>query len=324
MAHTGLGEMENKKAILISLICVGISMMLISAYVTVKEKELTSGFGDMVDVVVADGAYFDRNKTDSIPEYGTIQPDMLTVRKVFKNFRQPLTVTDMKDVVGKATYVPISRGEQITLTKLVHQDGKPVLDRQLEKKTRAVTVLISPHTGVGRLIRPGNRVDVLITPVYDAGGSTIAEVKTLIQNAVVLATGKHIQNEVPTRVDRELVGFIEEANAKAKRKDLFGGGGEALTTSRPDDNYTHVTLQLSGEDAEKLLFLTHRYGDKVVYLTLRNSTDSQVEKSIATTLLDDVLGPDSDYGKSKRKFPAAPPPKPKYEDLLGSDRVKRY
>lgn len=313
--------MDNKRAIIIAGICFVVSMLLISGYVTVREKELTADFGDMVDVVIADGPYFDKN--DSIQEYGIITPDMLTTRKIFKKYKQPMTVTDPKDLIGKSTYVPIHHLEQIVLTKIIDQDGKPVLDRQLERKTRAVTLMISPHTGVGRLIRPGNRVDVLISPVYETNGSTIVEVKTLLQNVVVLATGKHIQNEVPTRVDRDLVGYIEEANAKVRRKDLMGGGAEALATSRPDDNYQHVTLQLPTEEAEKLLFLVQKFGDRSVYLTLRNSTDMEMA-AVPTTLLDDLLGADSDYARSRRKPPEFVPPKPKFEDLMGPDRIKRY
>lgn len=315
--------MDNKKAILIGIICFAISMLLISAYVKVREKELTAGFGEEVDVVVADGSYFDRNKTDLIPEYQIIQPDMVTVKKTFKNYRQPMTVTKPDEVIGKATFVSISQGEQITLTKLVHPDGKPILDQQVEKKMRAVTLMVSPQSGVGRLIRPGNRVDLLVAPVYDSNGTTVLEVKTLFQNVTVLATGKHIQNEVPTRVDREFLGYIEEANAKLKRKDLFGGGTEDLHTSRPDDNYNSVTIQLASQDAEKLLFLTHKFGDRVAYLTLRNSTDPETP-TIATTLLDDVLGPNSDYGRSKKRPGPIIPPKPKYQDLLGNTPIPRY
>lgn len=306
--------MENKRAILIALVCFMISMGLIAAYVEVKKNSLTSGFGVPVDVVVA---------ATAIPEYGIIQRNQLEVVKVFKNFKQPLTVENINEVVGKASYVPIGQGEQVTLTKLIHQDGRPVLDRQLEKKMRAVTIMVSPASGVGRLIRPGNRVDVLIGVNYDRNAKGIFEVKTLFQNVPVLATGKHIQNEVPTRVDRELLNHIEEANAKIKRKDLFASSTEALASARPDDNYNHVTLQLLTEDAEKLLFLTGKYGDKAIYLTLRNTTDTGSDR-LATTLLDDVLGPESDYAKSKRKPPVYNPPPPKNKDYMGAQEIPRY
>jgi len=305
--------MENRKAIIISLICFVIAILLITAYVNVKRNEMTKEFGEEVPVVVA---------TMDIPEYGIIRPGMVTVIRVFKNFKQPQTAADVNDIIGKASYVAISRNEQITMTKLIHQDGKPVLDRQVQKKMRAVTVVISPHTGVGRLIRPGNRVDVIIAPTYDSGGVTVYEVKTLLQDVLVLATGKNIQNEVPTRVDKAVLTEIEEEFERKKRKDFFGTT-ESLRTSRPSDDYSHITLQVSPEDAEKLAFITHTFGDRSIYLVLRNRSDHGVEKA-ETTLLDNVLGPESDYGRTKIRPPPYVPPRPKFYDSEGGRPVPVY
>lgn len=307
--------MENKRAIFISLVCFVISMVLITAYVKVRRYEMTSEFGDELDVVVA---------AVDIPEYAIIREEMLRVVKVFKNYRQPQTVTDTNEIVGKAAFVPLYEGEQVTLTKLIQTDGKPLLDRQVEKKMRAVTIQIAPHTGVGRLIRPGNRVDIMAAPNYDKDGTTIFEVKTVFQNILVLATGKNLQNSVPTRVNREVLNILEEEFEARRRKDFGNGGTESLNTTRPDDNYSHVTLQLTPEDAEKILYLSHTYGDQRLYFVLRNSADQSVDK-LETTLLDDVLGPDSDYGMSKRKPPPPVPPKgPRFYDSVGGQAIPRY
>jgi len=292
--------MENKRAILIALICVLISVLLCQAYTHKKRRDMTKEFGEEVPVVVA---------AQAIPEYGLIRPDMLTTITVFKNFRQPNTVESIEDLVGKSTYVTIYKGEQVTLTKLVNQDGRPVLDRQIEKKLRAITLPIAPHTGVGRLIRPGNRVDILTAINYDREGATIFEVKTVFQNTLVLATGKNIQNQVPTRVSREVMNYLEERFEERKRKDFSTASIENLATGRPDDSYSNITLQMSTEDAEKLLFLSHTVGDSRLYFTLRNSADMNTDK-LDDTLLDEVLGPESDYGFSKRKPPPPPPSKP--------------
>ncbi len=150
--------MENRRAIILSGICFLISMLLITAYVHVKRAELTSDFQEEVTVVVA---------AKNIPEYGTIREDMLKEVMVFKKFRQPQTVSSIQDIVGKSTYVPIYEGEQVTLSKLVSQDGKPVLARQVAKSTRAVTIPISVRNAVAKLIRPGNRVDVLAAANYE-------------------------------------------------------------------------------------------------------------------------------------------------------------
>src|SRR4051794_27787452 len=131
--------MENRRAIVISLICFLISMLLITAYTSVRRHELTADFGEEVPVVVA---------AETIPEYQVIRPGMLKIATVFKNFRQPQTAIDIEDMVGKSSFVTIYKDEQITFTKLITQDGRPMLDRQIEKKMRAITLPITPFSGV--------------------------------------------------------------------------------------------------------------------------------------------------------------------------------
>jgi Flp pilus assembly protein CpaB len=303
--------MENRRAIVISLICFLVSMLLITAYVRVKRAELTSEFQEEVTVVVA---------TRNIPEYGTIREDMLKEITVFKKFRQPQTVSSVSDIVGKSTYVPIYEGEQITLSKLVTQDGKPVLARQVAKSTRAVTIPVSVRNAVAKLIRPGNHVDILTAANYETGDNTmIYEVKTLVQNALVLATGKNLQNEVPTRVNKDVMGFLE--SKLEDRKDFGGARTDILANGRPSDDYSSLTLQLTPEDAEKLVFIETKFGEGRIFFTLRNSADQEIA-AIPTTLLDEVLGPESDYGISQRKPPEPPPPRPpKFYDSVGGSAI---
>ncbi len=303
--------MENRRAIILSGICFLISMLLITAYVHVKRAELTSDFQEEVTVVVA---------AKNIPEYGTIREDMLKEVMVFKKFRQPQTVSSIQDIVGKSTYVPIYEGEQVTLSKLVSQDGKPVLARQVAKSTRAVTIPISVRNAVAKLIRPGNRVDVLAAANYETGeNQMIYEVKTLIQNVLVLATGKNLQNEVPTRVNKDVMGFLE--SKLEDRKDFGGARTDILPNGRPADDYSSITLQLSPEDAEKLVFIETKFGEGRIFFSLRNSADQEVA-AIPTTLLDEVLGPESDYGISQRKPPEPPPPPPpKFYDSVGGNTI---
>ena len=303
--------MENRRAIIISMICFLISMVLITAYVQVKRSELTSEFGEEVTVVVA---------TKAIPEYGIIREDMLEEITVFKKFRQPQTVTSISEIAGKSAFVGIYPGEQITLTKLVSQDGRPVLARQVAKASRAITIPVSLRNSVSKLIRPGNRVDVVAVVNYDPGdNNVIFETKTMVQNALVLATGKSLQNEVPTRVNRDVMNVLE--TSLADRKDFGGGRTDVLPSGRPADDYASITLQLSPEDAERVLFVANKFGENRLFLTLRNSADQNTEP-IATTLLDEVLGPESDYGISQRKPPEpAPPRPPKFYDSVGGSAI---
>jgi pilus assembly protein CpaB len=314
--------MEKKRSLIVAAICFGISLLLVAAYTTVRRKEMTKDFGNEVVVIVAN---------QPIPEYSIIRREMLEATTVFSNFLQPQASAvapgqeeaAFDAIVGKASYVPIYKGEQITLTKLVHQDGKPVLDRQVEKKNRAVTVQIAPHTGVGRLIRPGNRVDIMASVSYEQGSSLQFEIKTVFQNVLVLATGKNLQNQVPTRVNRNVLGVLETQFEEQRRKDIYTTTVDSSGTSRPDDNYSTLTLQMVPEEAQKLLYLQHTIGDSRLYYTLRNSADQTVVK-LDTTILDNILGPDTYYGQSKVKPPPSPPPRPKYYDTEGGTVVPRY
>lgn len=310
--------MENRKAFIVSGICFVISIMLITAYVRVRTSEMTSEFGELVNVVVVRTP-----KRSGIGEFQVIRDDMVAVRQVFKKYRQPSAVEDPEDVIGKSAYVPLYEGEQVVLTKLIHQDGKPVLDRQVDKTFRAITIRVAPHTAVGYLIRPGDRVDILATPNYDMGGTTIFEVKTVVQNVLVLATGKSIQNAVPTRVDKNMLEVLEAQMEEERRQDWGGGNRTQLQTLRPADDYNTLTLQLTPEDAKKILFLSHTLGDTRMTFTLRNNADVELAK-LETTLLDDVLGPDSDYGRSQRRPPPITPPKPRFEDMRGGQPTPVY
>ena len=79
--------MENRRAIIISLICLIISLTLIFTYSSVRRYEMTSEFGEEVPVVVA---------VVPIREYEIIRSDMVKTISVFKNYRQPQTVAQSR------------------------------------------------------------------------------------------------------------------------------------------------------------------------------------------------------------------------------------
>jgi pilus assembly protein CpaB len=310
--------MAMNRSMILSVVSFGVALALVAGYTNMRQTEVTKDFGEKVTVVVA---------KESIPEYGLIRKEQLGTAVIYKKFVQPQTMKVDSDsdedlakaasqLIGKSAYVNIYAGEQITLTKLVHQDGKPVLDRQLEKNSRAVTIQIAPHTGVGRLIRPGNRVDILVPARFELNNEAQIEVKTVFQNVLVVATGKAIVNGVPTRVNRAVLSSLESEFESQRRKDLYQTNLDPSTTARPDDNYNTVTVQLPTSEAEKLILLQHEIGDQQLYLTLRNTADESVAK-LQTTLLDQVLGPDSAFGRSKIKPVELPPAEPKFYDSEG-------
>ncbi|MFM8268780.1 MAG: Flp pilus assembly protein CpaB [Pseudomonadota bacterium] len=307
------------RTILLAVLALGIAIALVAGYTSMRQSEITRGFGETVEVVVA---------KENIPEYGLIRPEQLTTISINKKFAQPQTIppAQISEVIGRSSYVNIYAGEQVTLTKLIQQEGKPVLDKQLEKEHRAVTIQISPHTGVGRLIRPGNRVDILIAAKYEkdqpggAGPRGYVEVKTVFENVLVLATGKAVVHSVPTRVNRAVLSSLEAEFEAQRRKDLYQTGLDSSTTSRPDDNYNTITVQLPLAEAEKLILIQNGFGDQALYLTLRNSGD-EASVPLQTTLLEQVIGKDSALGDSKIRLPALPKYEPRFYDYRGGQAI---
>jgi len=303
------------RTILLAVLALAIAITLVVGYTSMRQSEITRGFGEVVEVVVA---------KENIPEYGLIRADQLTTEKINKKFVQPQTIPpgSISEVIGRSSYVNIYPGEQVTLTKLIQQEGKPVLDKQLEKENRAVTIQIAPHTGVGKLIRPGNRVDIMVAAKYEkeqpggAGPRGYVEVKTVFQNVLVLATGKAVVHSVPTRVNRAVLSSLEAEFESQRRKDLYQTGVDPSTTARPDDNYNTITVQLPLAEAEKLILIQNGFGDQALYLTLRNSAEETIVP-LQTTLLEQVIGKESALGDSKVKLPALPKYEPRFYDYRG-------
>ncbi|NBV51236.1 hypothetical protein EBR78_08480 [bacterium] len=138
-----------------------------------------------------------------------------------------------------------------------------------------------------------------------------------------MATGKAVVNSVPTRVSRAVLSSLEAEFEAQRRKDLYQTNLDPSTTGRPDDNYNTITVQLPTGDAEKLILLQNEYGDQSLYFTLRNNADES-PIPLQTTLLDQVIGPDSAQGRSKIKAPEFTPPEPKYFDSIGGKLEPKY
>jgi pilus assembly protein CpaB len=90
--------------------------------------------------------------------------------------------TSLDQVVGKTIYEPVGENEPITQTRLASRDGS--VGTGVATGMRAVSVRASDSSGVLRLLRPGNRVDVqVVASVHGAEPS----LRTALQNLEVLS-----------------------------------------------------------------------------------------------------------------------------------------
>jgi|SRR5581483_2975411 len=105
---------------------------------------------------------------------------------------RPRAVEELKDSVARA---PMLAGEPVTPAKLVKPGDGGVLAAILPPGMRAISTRIKEETGVGRLILPNDRVDVILTQRVRgrAGNNNDFVADTLFRNVRVLAIGQLIE-----------------------------------------------------------------------------------------------------------------------------------
>lgn len=260
----------SSRAFTLSLIIALIAVFMVQSYIQGKEDDFKSNFGDMKQVVVA--------KVD-IQELEMIDDTKIQLVAVPANFAMPGSFSDTGKLYNTLAATPIKKGEQITKPRLVHPGSRTGLSRQVSDGKRAVSIQISEPESVAKLLKPGDRVDILSVFNYASGRKDMTKVKTVLQDVYVLATGKRVTREIP------LAGIKVDNEIKKLNLNTF-------------TDYSTVTLELTPDEAQKLIYLK-RVGQGV-YFTLRNNTDKTRER-IGGTKLFDVLGAE-DAAEAKAYF----------------------
>ncbi len=262
--------MGNPRAVFISLIISGLAVLLIWAFVK-QQRESILELASAKRVVVAN---------QDINELSMINETMLRLDTVPKSYVQPGTFGDIKDVVGLITTVPIKKGEQLLQNKVLFEETQSQLSARVSKGKRAITIPVSDIHGVGRLIKPGDRIDILSSIDYGEGDREKREVKTVLQDILVIATGRRVIASIPTETIKDPL------TGKEIQRDL-----------RKDTKYTTVTVETTPEEAQGIVFLLTS-GEGNIFLSLRNSDDRSLEKLYTTDALK-VLGPRSSKAREE-------------------------
>jgi pilus assembly protein CpaB len=248
--------MRNKGR-LIAAVAAGIfAVVLTSMYIGSREASLLSQ-SEPQQVIVA---------TADITGNTVIEAGMFEARSVPSAFAQPRVVSRIEDVQGRVASVPIAAGTQILATML-GDEAEGALAYEVPSGQRAVSIGAADVLGVGGLVRPGNRVDILgtfefgrPTGVSQAGTITYADERTetrlLMQDVRVLA------------VDQQ---FRRRGAAPRPVPTVTEDDGEVLTPIEEDREIQHVTVLVSLRQAQELV-LAQEIGQ--LTLTLRSNLDA--------------------------------------------------
>ena len=219
-----------------------------------KEADVRQGW-NLVPVVVA---------SRDLPEGTAVTLEMMMQRSIPEQFATTSVVKpDLISLIeNQRLLVPVQQGVPFLWT---HFETTQVSDRlaaKIQRKGRAITIDVSKRAAVGGWVRPNDHVDVLAN--FRDSHSNQQVVVTLLQNVIVLATGKVSGTSslnTASEAQREynnvsLLVLPEEAEILALASDL---GSLTLTLRSDEDvdpveNRGHATIQtlLSGERAKTL------------------------------------------------------------------------
>ncbi len=253
----------NNKAFTVSLLLAATAVFLVHSYTTSKEESYTKTFGNMVPVVVA-------KKT--IKEMDEITKDAIEIVNKPKNYVEPGKTTSKEEVEGFIAAVNIRKGEQVTLNKVIPPGVQTGLSRQVAPGRRAIAIPVDDYNAVNRLLKPGDRVDLIATidPPGAPKGSQIA--RTVLQDVLVLAVGEWVSTTAPRKTEKD---EIDGKNVTVN-----------LNITR---NFNTITLEVEPYAAQQLTLL--RSSGITVGVVLRNNDDSE-KLVIRGVGLPDVLGDD--------------------------------
>ncbi len=272
----------NSRALMLAFIIAAFAMYLVYTYIDDQKAEIVKQYGVQSSVVVA--------KVD-IQELELIDDSKIQVVTVPQNFLQPGHFKSMKELENTIASVPIIAGEQITKPRVTYPGVKTGLARQVSVGKRAMAINASDQDAVGKLIKPGDRVDVIANIDFTRGQrADMAKTRTILQDVLVLSTGMSMTNSLP-------IWGVETA------KEIKKMNANTYT------NYNTVTLEVDPYDAQKLSFILANASGPPK-LVLRNNNDKEMVRIRATQIYD-VLGEDASEAKiffsEKYKNEARPP-----------------
>lgn len=248
----------NNRAMTMALIIAAFATMLVWSYIDDVEVRAQKQFGSKINVVVA---------KRPIEEGATIDETMIDLKAMPETFKEPGSIAFVKgkddaevqksfqSLYNTVALVPLKEGEQISFTKVSEPGVRTGLSPQVAPGRRAISVSVSEQTAVSKLIKPGDRVDLIA--VLDSGGSSKREklAKTLFQDIVVLSVGKNVTNNIPREV-------------------ILEGNKTRVKTLSSDTTYNTVTVELEPAQVEKLALLIAS-GENSILFSLRNNDDNE-------------------------------------------------
>lgn len=218
---------SRSKLWLLFTVVVGIVTSLLIGQYLKATQEVVAESKAVATVVVA---------SQKIPQWTKITQNMLKTKQIPQKSLPEKALTDPIKVVGQYSTGEIIPEEVITSNRVASDKTSSDLVYKIPAGYRAITIAIDSVQGVAGLMKPDNRVDILMT--YSETSSPIqSKTITLTQNSLVLAVG---------------------------------GGGAALKEGEPPPPLENITIAVTPQEAEYIMWSETTGKMK---LTLRPTSD---------------------------------------------------
>lgn len=230
---------------------------LLYSYSQEKKAEYDKKFGTTKRVIVA---------KEDIPEMQTVYDTMVEAVEKPSDFVEPDAAVTMEEVVGNVAAIPIKKGQQVVKNKLLTPGPDTGIALQVAPTKRAIPIPVDEVRSVAKLIRPGDRVDILAAIDVGKGVNQERKIVTIMQDVVVLATGVSVVNNIPR---------VVELDGSGKNM-----AGYSLTG---DTKYTTITVEATPKESQDLVYILSTAPGNL-FLTLRNPSDRGMVRLPASTV----------------------------------------
>lgn len=188
-----------------------------------------------------------------LPAGVALAPTHLRIVAIPRQFIPAGVLTRAEDAVGLVTLTGLRAGEPITDTRIAPATQAAQVAAAVPAGRRAVSVPYQAARAAGGLVRPHDRVDLLVSFDFGARDAAETSVFTVLRNLEVLAVNREISGTAPLR-DLKL----DAASTLAARREAASEGT--------------VTLAVTPEEAQRVVFAVE---NGVVHLTLRGNGEHE-------------------------------------------------
>jgi pilus assembly protein CpaB len=234
----------NRTAILASVIVAALGFVLLGVYVRQFQREATGG--DPIALLA-----MSQDVAAGVP----LTEQMLIVRTLPESYveERQVLASALPRVLGVRSSIDLEANQTLLWTDLsTSPRDRSSLSSRIPKGMRAMSISGAGGRFSAELMRPGDRVDVLLTKATPGSAAKVVTVP-LLQNLLVLAVG-----------------------------DRFGAADVQSSPLRSDS----VTLLLTIDQAS---LLAQARRDAILNLVLRNENDLEINEGLAETDDSDVL-----------------------------------